>query len=271
VIRPLRSIVLEARIDATPAEVWHALTDARALADWFAPHIKAGQGVGGIVEMSWDPAASWPTTIEIWEPERHLQWADPAPASTGAVPPPRLVVDWLISTEAGETVLRLVHSGFGEGANWDEQIEGTLGGWQYFLWNLQVCLTRHRGVHRRMVSTRVRVDGPRSAFWNSLFSAGLVATETNGDDATSCTLRLGSRAFTGVVRESVAEKRFSARFPALADALLFIELEGAAPSGFHAGFWLSTYGVADETIGDLQRSLDDVVATLVDPGVAAGL
>lgn len=270
-IRPLRSIVLEARIDATPAEVWHALTDSRALADWFAPHIKAGQGVGGIVEMSWDPAASWPTTIQIWEPERHLQWADPAPESTGAVPPPRLVVDWLISTEAGQTVLRLVHSGFGEGANWDDQIDGTLGGWQYFLWNLEVCLTRHRGVHRRLVSTRRRVEGSRSAFWDAVFSSGLLVAETNGDDAARCTLTLGSRVLTGVVRESVAEKRFSARLPSLADALLFIELEGSAASGFHAGFWLSTYGVDDETVGDLQRSLDDVVASLVDPGVVPAL
>jgi hypothetical protein len=53
--------------------------------------------------------------------------------------------------------------------------------------------------------------------------------------------------------------------------LLFIEFEGAAPSGFHAGFWLSTYGVDDETVGDLQRSLDDVVASLVDPGVVPAL
>ena len=51
-IRPLRAIVLEARYDATPADVWHALTDAEALANWFAPFVKAGSQVGGVVEMS---------------------------------------------------------------------------------------------------------------------------------------------------------------------------------------------------------------------------
>src|SRR5215204_438865 len=111
-IQLLRAVVLEARYDATPAQVWHGLTDERALADWFAPHIKAGQGAGSILEMSWDPAASWPTTIEIWEPERHLRWADAAaPSAPGAAPQPRLITDWFISTDAGQTVLRLVHSG----------------------------------------------------------------------------------------------------------------------------------------------------------------
>ena len=30
-IRPIRAIAIEARLDATPAQVWHALTDASAL------------------------------------------------------------------------------------------------------------------------------------------------------------------------------------------------------------------------------------------------
>jgi uncharacterized protein YndB with AHSA1/START domain len=78
-IRPLRAMVLEARLDATPAQVWHALTDAPALADWFAPYMKAEQRDGAPVEVAWDPAVPWPTTIEVWEPERHLRWADPRP------------------------------------------------------------------------------------------------------------------------------------------------------------------------------------------------
>jgi uncharacterized protein YndB with AHSA1/START domain len=270
-IRPLRAIVLEVRLDATPAEVWHALTDTRALADWFAPYIKAGQGVGGIVEMSWDPAASWPTTIEIWDPERHLRHANDAPAATDGVPQPRLLVDWFISTEAGQTVLRLVHSGFGEGAQWDGQIDGTSGGWKYFLWNLEVCLTRHRGVHRRMVSTRRRVDGSRMAFWDSMFTSGVLALQGNGDESQTCTMTLGTHALSGVVETCEAPLRFAGRFPSLEDALLFIELEGSAASGFHVGFWLSTYGVDDETVADLQRSLDDAVAALVEPGVTATL
>jgi uncharacterized protein YndB with AHSA1/START domain len=268
-IRPLRAIVLEARFDASPADVWHALTDADALSNWFAPFMKAGQNVGGIVEMSWDGTNVWPTTIEIWEPERHLRWADPAPsAPPDGRPQPRLMVDWLISTDRGQTVLHLVHSGFGEGARWDDQVDGTLGGWTYFLWNMEACLTRHRGVRRAMVSARKRVSISRTQFWDALFASGLVAVP--GPDVTTgqpCTLTLG-RTFDAVVQTFDAPVRFAARIPLLEDALLFIELEGGAPDGFPAGFWLSTYGLDAGTVGELQRALDAAVERLTQPNVA---
>ena len=270
-IRPLRAIVLEARYDATPVQVWHALTDAQALSDWFAPNTKAEQGEGGTVELSWDAATTWPTTIEIWDPERHLRWADPPPAPADGSPQPRLIIDWFISTEAGQTVLRLVHSGFGEGANWDDQIDGTRGGWSYFLWNLDVCLTRHRGVHRRLVWTRQRFTGSRTTLWDSLFASGLMAVGTPANAAAACTMTLGTRSLDGIVETSEAPFRFAARFPSLSDALLFIELEGSAATSFHVGFWLSTYGVAQDVVDELQHSLDDAVTKLVEPLVSATL
>jgi len=63
----------------------------------------------------------------------------------------------------------------------------------------------------------------------------------------------------------------ASRFRSLGDALLFIETEGTAPSGFHVGFWLSTFGLDADTVRELQRSLDEVVTKLVEPGVAATL
>lgn len=268
-IRPIRAIAIEARLDATPAQVWHALTDASALADWFAPHIKAEQREGGIVEMAWDPAMAWPTTIQVWDPERHLRWADPAMTDPDGTPQPRIAVDWLISSEGGQTVLRLVHSGFGEGANWDEQIDGVSGGWKYFLWNLELCLTRHRGTHRVMVWARKRSAVSRTALWESMFTSGLLSSAPGRAD--QCTLTLGEHSFGGIVETSDAPFRFAARFPSLADALLFVELEGAAPNDFHAGFWLSTYGVDPALVDELQRSLDDVVSKFVEPPVVATL
>lgn len=271
-IRPLRAIVLEARLDATPAEVWHALTDPRALADWFAPHVtKADQHADGVVEVSWDPAAAWPSEIEIWEPERHLRWTNATPPTADGAPQPRMLMDWFISSEAGATVLRLVHSGFGQGANWDDQIDATTGGWTYFLWNLEVCLTRHRGVHRRMVSTRRRVAGSRAHFWDSLFASGFLTVDSEAGEPRSCTVRIGSHALRGVVETLAAPSAVAAQISSLEDALLFIELEGSAPSGFHVGFWLSTYGVDDATVADLQRSLDVAAALLVEPEVTSAL
>ena len=176
----------------------------------------------------------------------------------------------MISTDGGQTVLRLVHSGFDEGANWDEQIDGLSGGWRYFLWNLQVCLTHHLGARRTLVSARKRSAVSRATLWASLFASGLLAVSTAGE-GDQCTLTLGDRSFDGLVTMSEAPYRLAARFPSLADALLFVELEGAAPENFHVGVWLSTYGVEPHVVSELQRTLDDVVTRLIEPTVAATL
>ncbi|HEX6053333.1 MAG TPA: SRPBCC domain-containing protein [Gemmatimonadaceae bacterium] len=255
-IRPLRAVVLEARLDASPAEVWHALTDAEMLADWFPRTATAQQGVGGIVEIAWD-GPSWPSTIDVWEPERHLRWANDMPAGPDGQPQPRMLIDWFISSENGQTVLRLVQSGFGPGVEWDGQIEGTEGGWKYFLWNLEQVLTRHRGRRRHLVWTRPRVPATRDAFWKAIFDHGLVSV-----DGEQCTLTLGTISARGVVAILDPPARFAARFPELEHALLFIELEGSKP-GFHAGFWLSTYGLAPDRGAALQEALTHAVQECV--------
>ena len=251
-IRPLRAVVLEARLDASPADVWHALTDAEMLADWFPREVSAQQGVGGVVEIAWDGPA-WPSTIDVWEPERHLRWANSMPPGPDGQPQPRMLIDWFISSENGQTVVRLVQSGFGPGAEWDGQIEGTEGGWKYFLWNLEQILMRHRGRHRQMVWVRPRVPSSREEFWKSIFDGGLVAV-----DGEQCMLTLGAVRSRGIVAILESPARFAARFPELDDALLFIELEGSRP-GFHAGFWLSTYGLAPDRVAALQEAMSHAV------------
>ena len=85
-----------------------------------------------------------------------------------------------------------------------------------------------------------------------------------------CTVTLG-RPYDAIIQTADVPLRFAARIPALEDALLFIELEGGAQKDFHAGFWLSTYGLPADTASDLQRTLDGVVAQLAEPTTAATL
>ena len=122
-----------------------------------------------------------------------------------------------------------------------------------------------------MVSTRRRVEGSRAALWDSLFASALVSVEWSAVDPKPCTLVLGSHVLQGVVETFRARSSLAARFASLADALLFIELEGSASSGFHVGFWLSTYGVDEATVADLQQSLDATVAALIEQGTTVAL
>ena len=60
-------------IDAPIEEVWKAITDAAAMARWFAPKMTVEPGVGGFVIADWGQGIEWKTTIEIWEPNRRLR------------------------------------------------------------------------------------------------------------------------------------------------------------------------------------------------------
>jgi hypothetical protein len=132
---------------------------------------------------------------------------------------------------------------------------------------MEVSLTRHRGVNRTMVSARPKSAVQRGAFWDAMFDSGFI-TRAAGDRAT---IRLGAETFEMNVRTDEATKRFAARIPSLNDALLFIEFEGSKDTGFHAGFWLSTYGLAAEKSAALQQALVDTATKLSSAPVATAL
>jgi uncharacterized protein YndB with AHSA1/START domain len=128
-----RSHETRIEIAAPIEEVWKALTEASEIARWFAPNIKVEPGVGGIFLADWGPGIEWKTAIEVWEPNRHLRLAE-----TREQPEPcRLLQDYFLEVEGGKTVLRLVHSGFGTSAEWDNEYEGTRGGWPVCFFRLK--------------------------------------------------------------------------------------------------------------------------------------
>jgi len=148
---PGRSHETRVVIDAPIEEVWKAITEARELARWFAPRMSVEPRVGGTVVADWGPGLEWKTTIEVWEPNRHLRLVETRDRTLTAAPvaetlePRRLVQDFYLEAEGGKTVLRLVHSGFGSSADWDAEYEGTRGGWQVCFYRLRESLERHRG------------------------------------------------------------------------------------------------------------------------------
>jgi len=137
-------------IDAPIEEVWKAITDAAAMARWFAPKMTVEPGVGGFVMADWGQGIEWKTTIEIWEPNRHLRLVETRDHFIGASPvaetfePCRLIQDYYLDSAGGKTVLRLVHSGFGSGENWDIEYEGTRGGWAGCFLRMKLGLEQHR-------------------------------------------------------------------------------------------------------------------------------
>lgn len=135
-------------IKATPEQVFRAITEASEIAKWFAPIARVDPRVGGEYFFSWGPGMEGSTTITAWDPythfgtcsERSITYGSTGkPVDTGVVR--SMAVDYYIEAVGdGVTRLRLVQSGFGPEAAWNDEFESTKTGWADFLKKLKEIL-----------------------------------------------------------------------------------------------------------------------------------
>ena len=90
-----KKVEAQITIDADAATVWRALTDGEELTRWFPLDARVTPGEGGSIWMSFRGGLDWETPIALWEPNRHLRTADPAPSP--------LAVDYFIEAQGGQT------------------------------------------------------------------------------------------------------------------------------------------------------------------------
>lgn len=146
-----RYFEFETVIDCPSADVWRAITEASEIAKWFAPEARVEPGPGGKIWVSWGPGWEGAQRIAVWEPGRRIglnPWkdgdeaADADKGASGAVP---VAVDYIIEAKGGQTVLRIVQSGFGPGNEWDGEVDAISRGWRIFMAQLKHGLERHGG------------------------------------------------------------------------------------------------------------------------------
>ncbi len=243
--KPVRTLEMHVDIDAPIEAAWTALTTGPGLANWFAPIAEvSAPGAGATVKNGWSEEMMMTGKVDAWEPLKHVRWLD---ESGWMGPGTCMAVDYFLSTEKGKTRVRLVQSAFGESEGWDDLFAGMETGWTYFLYNLRIYLEKHLGRVRRMITERIEVDMPRQKFWKHLLSgaAGLVIGGTGAVKAgDAIQLKLSEPAVVrGVVEVVIEGHGLGIRISDLADALLFIELEGKGDK-FHTGYWLSVYDEA---------------------------
>jgi hypothetical protein len=160
---------------------------------------------GGRFVISWDGNWIWDNTITHFEAGHRLRLVDRSarPFDANGQPvdseaPVELVLDFTIEARGGRTTLRLVHSGFGHGTAWDDEIDGVSLGWNVELRCLRHYLARHRGEDRFMGWAKVVSDRPMAELWDRLVSpVGLVAegdtTWLHGGDHAALRLTTGDR------------------------------------------------------------------------------
>jgi uncharacterized protein YndB with AHSA1/START domain len=149
-----RSIDLQVEVPGTPEEVWDAIATGPGISVWFVPS-DVEEREGGTITMHHGEGMDETGVVTAWDPPRRFAWENEFRPTEDATAE-RLALEMLVEARSGDTcVVRLVHSGFGTGADWDHLREGNEAGWRMCLRTLQLYLTHFR----RQPSKRIHVMG----------------------------------------------------------------------------------------------------------------
>lgn len=135
-----RTIELETTIDVPSDTVFRALTDGGELARWFPSSAESDPRTGGSFSyrFEFDDASRNHTYsgeyLDVTPGERVRY-----PWQTGLGP---TEVEFRLEPADGGTRVRLMHSGWGEGGDWDDSVEMHRQGWGAFLANLKAYVER---------------------------------------------------------------------------------------------------------------------------------
>jgi uncharacterized protein YndB with AHSA1/START domain len=121
-----RKIEREIRIQAPADHVWEACADPVKISQWFTDRAEGFAKPGATITWFFD-AFRFHISYHVLrsEPGKSyaIRWEDPPPGREPGV------LEITLSQAGGVTKLRLVESGFREGAEWNEEYEGVSSGW----------------------------------------------------------------------------------------------------------------------------------------------
>lgn len=271
-LAPSRAFEMTLEIDAPVEAVWKALSDSAELSRWFPLVGRVEPGVGGSIFLSWGKDCEGTAPITLWEPNRRLQWTEQVPMDGPGAAPTPVTVDYFLQGKGGRTVLRLVHSGMGGGANWDGYVDSIKRGWNFELRGLRHYLHYHRGKERHVAWARHKTSLPAAEAARRIIGANGRILRGNLEG-----LREGERynlepvaggpALEGVVQVNGLPRSFAATATNLSNAYFRFELEGAdissgadapveAPvdAGLQAWLWLSAYDGRTRELDEIERT-----------------
>lgn len=266
-----RSVEKTIEIAAPIAAVWKALTEADELQRWFQLEAGATPGVGGIIRLKWRDKFEWLLKIEVAVTEKHLRLTYNHDSDFTAKDADKvnvsgmLAIDYFLEGHGGKTTVRLVHSGFGHGANWDEEYDSVRRGWISELGNLKHYLENHPGEDRQVAWATTQLNEPIESAWKKLMStegllkSGSLANLKEGDNY-DFTSAIGD-SFQGNVCFFNPTKDFMVTVANLNNAGLRIYLEEYRGLRY-VTIWLSAYGLPKSQVEDFEKRYNELLKKL---------
>jgi uncharacterized protein YndB with AHSA1/START domain len=169
----------EITVDATPEQVWEAIATGPGVDSWFMGRNDIEPREGGIVRTAMGEF-TMESTVTAWDPPHRLEYRS-REGEDGAF----MAFEFLIEGRGGgSTVVRLVHSGFLGGDDWESEYDALRKGDPLYLRSLGQYLTYFPG----RIATPITAFGPQQAdqdqVWEGLKRGlGLTGSVAEGDRA----------------------------------------------------------------------------------------
>lgn len=263
-----RKIEKTIEIAAPVRDVWQALTEAEELKQWFPLDAEVNPGLGGQIRLTWGDKFVWVFRIDAWVTEKHLKLVydhqtdfmagdakEREQASMISEKSDELAIDYYLEAHSGKTRLRLVHSGFGKGANWDEEYDSVRRGWNSELMGLKHYLENHLDKERQVVWLRIPYDENEKQFWEKLMGpAGLLHLESLDElkVGDAFTIAATGETFHGQILYYDPPLDFVGTVADLNDALLRVWIEPGMGIR-EANVWLSAYDIRQSQVDEFER------------------
>jgi uncharacterized protein YndB with AHSA1/START domain len=258
-----RQIETEMRTTASPESVWASWADPKRLAEWFADDARGEVRPGGTYTWIFESfGMEMPyQVVDVVEGKRLL--LGPVPGA------PPFALEVTIEHGGGQTVVRLVNSGFDAGANWDEEYDGIASGWDMALGILRHYVERYFGTPRSsflvMKPARFQYEHAVRFFTDPSRLEGWLGTTARPIGNVGETVRIdmhGGGSLTG--RVLVVTKRELAISWQEVNGVLELKAFPAGPAGRMLGLRGCGWGLSGDQARSIEHHLDTALERLVE-------